>query len=274
MNAPAPDALTVLHAPGRRLAKLLHPDGRAEGYDRTRIVDAYTVPIADLAGIQVLLQRLRHRPDCCVVRGELVNGDVAVGIRRLLHADKETGEAPTIRDVPRRWLALDMEGVTLPPGLLPSDLAGCAAVALATLPTELRGAACIVQASASHGMKPDLRLHLWWWLDRPMWGHELKRWMCGTPADPSVFGAVQPIYTASPMFASGCLDPLPTRVLLLDGAPVVTAPRSDVLVPPPSRLRPAVWEQTAPRSTTSYVRKALICAVARLTCAANGNWRR
>ena len=196
MNAPAPDALTVLHAPGRRLAKLLHPDGRAEGYDRTRIVDAYTVPIADLAGIQVLLQRLRHRPDCCVVRGELVNGDVAVGIRRLLHADKETGEAPTIRDVPRRWLALDMEGVTLPPGLLPSDLAGCAAVALATLPTELRGAACIVQASASHGMKPDLRLHLWWWLDRPMWGHEL-----GLVEDQGVFSATAFVVQAPEEFA-------------------------------------------------------------------------
>jgi len=35
-----PDALTVLHAPGRRLAKLLHPGGRAEGYDRTRTLDS------------------------------------------------------------------------------------------------------------------------------------------------------------------------------------------------------------------------------------------
>jgi len=120
------DTITVLRARGRRLAKRLHPDGHVDGYDRARTVDAFTVPIPDLAATLTLLRRLLSRPDCCVVRGALLTGDRATGIRRLLHPDERTGDLPTLRDVPRRWLALDMEGVPLPPNLPPADLAGCA----------------------------------------------------------------------------------------------------------------------------------------------------
>ena len=224
MTAANTDTLTVLHAPGRRLAKLLHPCGQVDGYDRTRILDGYTVPVADLADLLALLQRLLPRPECCIIRGGLLAGERATGTRRLLYPDKDTGEPPTVRDVPRRWVALDMEGIALPPDVPAADLAGCACIALATLPPAFHAAACIVQASASHGLRPDLRLRLWLWLDRPAWGRELKRWLRDTPADPSVFGAAQPIYTAAPVFAPGMCDPLPSRLLFMPGRPAVAVP--------------------------------------------------
>jgi len=261
-----PDTLTVLHAPGRRLAKLLHPDGRAEGYDRTRTLDAYTVPVADLAGILALLQRVLVQPECCIIRGELLAGDRAAGIRRLLYPDKDTGDLPTFRDVPRRWLALDMEGVALPPDQPAADLAGCACIALATLPAAFHAAACIVQASASHGLRPDLRLRLWLWLDRPAWGRELKRWLRDTPADPSVFGAVQPIYTAAPVLAPGMSDPLPARLLFLPGRAVVAAPSPEMLAPPPRPTTPPPEMQ--PMHADRYARAALEAAVGRIASAA------
>lgn len=262
----APDALTVLHAPGRRLAKLLHPDGRVDGYDRTRTLDGYTVPVADLAGILAVLQRLLPRPECCVIRGELLAGDRAAGIRRLLYPDKDTGEPPSVRDVPRRWLALDMEGVALPPDVPAADLAGCACTALATLPAAFHAAACIVQASASHGLRPDLRLRLWTWLDRPAWGRELKRWLRDTPADPSVFGAVQPIYSAAPVLAPGMCDPLPARLLFMPGHPTVAVPSPETLAQPPRPIAPLPEMHTM--QAHRYARAALEAATGRVTIAA------
>lgn len=266
MTALDADALTVLHAPGRRLAKLLHPDGRADGYDRTRTLDGYTVPVADLAGILALLQRLLPRPECCIVRGELLAGDRAAGIRRLLYPDKDTGEPPTVRDVPRRWLALDMEGVALPPDVPAADLAGCACLALATLPAAFHAAACIVQASASHGLRPDLRLRIWTWLDRPAWGRELKRWLRDTPADPSVFGAVQPIFTAGPLLAPGMSDPLPARLLFMPGRAAVAVPSPEALIPPPRPTTPP--PEMRPMQADRYTRAALEAAAGRIATAA------
>ena len=266
MTARVPDTMTVLHACGRRLAKLLHPDGRVDGYDRTRNLDVYTVPVADLADLLTLLRRLLARSECCVIRGELLAGNRAAGIRRLLYPDKDTGEPPTVRDVPRRWVALDMEGVALPPDVPAVNLAGCACIALATLPSAFHAAACIAQASASHGLRPDLRLRLWLWLDRPAWGHELKRWLRGTPADPSVFGAVQPIYTAAPVLAPGMCDPLSTRLLFMPGRPAVAVPSPEMLAPPP---RPAARPpEMHTMQANRYARAALEAAAGRVATAA------
>lgn len=267
MTSASSACITVLRARGSiRLAKRRHPDGRIEDYDNARTLDGFTVPVPDLAAVLALLHRLVPRADCCAIRGELLAGETAVGIRRLLHPDKETGDLPTLRDVPRRWLALDVEGVELPPDVPASDLARCAAVAFTKLPAELQGAACIVQASASHSFKPDLRLRLWLYLDRPVWGHELKRWLRGTPCDPSVFGAVQPIYTAAPMFAGGMADPLPTRLLVLPGRPVVTVPAPELLAPPPPK-RPASAAVTPPERAHAYVRASLVRAALRISTA-------
>ena len=42
------------------------------------------------------------------------------------------------------------------------------------LPSAFAEAEGIVQASAGHGIKPDIRLRLWFWLDRPITGAEAK----------------------------------------------------------------------------------------------------
>jgi hypothetical protein len=251
-----PESLTVLRAQRRRLAKRIRPDG-VDGYDRAKHLEAFTVKVADLNGTHDLLQRLLPRPECCVIRGALIAGTQAKGIRRLLHVDKQTGELPTFRDVPRRWLALDVEGLPLPADTLAADLARCAAAALAGLPTPFWSAAHIVQASSSHGFKPDMRLRMWFWLSRPVWGFELKRWLKGAPVDHSVFGTVQPIYTAAPVLAPGVNDPIPARALTLPGEPIVIAPSPEELAPPPPPIPSAPPENILPSRAHAYVRKAL-----------------
>ena len=93
---------------------------------------------------------------------------------------------------------------------------------------------------ASHGIKPGVRLRLWFWLSRPTSGAELAHWFEGCPIDPATFRTVQPNYTASPIFPAGTADPLPVRLAMLPGAQAVAR------VPAASLLRPVRVLSAAP----------------------------
>lgn len=222
------DALTVIRTPSLLLAKQVFPH-KTVAYGNAKHFDVQTVPLRGLDDIGNLLPRLIEDPHAAVIRGQLINPDKTHHVRRLLH-----GEGATFYDVPHWWVALDIEGVVRPLDLPAADLARCAAVALCALPAEFTGVRCFVQASASHGVKPDIRLRLWFWLSRPTTGDELKRWMpaATTPADQSVYGAVQPIFTARPVFLGGAVDPLPHRLAELPGRAVVDVPAPELLAPP------------------------------------------
>jgi hypothetical protein len=225
------DTITIIRARHRRLAKAIGLGDEMQGYDEARTLDLHRYEVASLAGLHRLLDGLLRRPDCCVVRGEVLDLARVRGVRRLLHRCPETGDEPTLRDVPRRWLALDLDGVALPPETDPRDLAACARAVLPRLPGPFGWAACIAQASASHGIKPGARLRLWFWLDRPLSSAEATRWMRNAPVDRCLFRAAQPIYTAAPVFRDGRADHLPTRLLALPG-------EAEVRVPPPAYLAP------------------------------------
>ena len=259
------DTVTVLRATGRRLAKLWTPDGQCAGYDRARTFTMHPFSLDGLDALARLLTRLRDRPDCCIVRAEPLDPGRTAAQRRLLYADHATGELPTVRERARYWLALDLDNVPRPPGVPVTSLPECAAAALAGLPSAFTGARCIVQATAGHGMKPGIRLRLWFWCSRALTGPELKRWLRGTLADPSVFGAVQPIYTAAPLFAPGCTDPLPERMALLDGAALVLPPSAAALAPARSTPRPSASAAVYVGTGAAYARAALVRAVARIT---------
>jgi hypothetical protein len=231
-----PDIVTIARAPRLWLAKRIWPD-RTETYSQARHLDISTVPLDGLDAVASLLGRLIGDPRAAVMRGELIDPARHLGVRRLLYPDRKTGEAPTFRDVPRCWAALDIEGIARPAEVAVTDLVGCTAVAIARLPAAFSTARVVAQATASHGIKPDIRLRLWFWLSRPTSGDELKRWLKGTPSDPAVFSAVAPIYTAAPVFMGGMADPLPCRLAQLPGAAAVTVPPPEALAPPPEPPR-------------------------------------
>ena len=273
LTGPSRETLTIARAHGRRLAKLIHPDGRIEGYDAARTFTLTEAPVRDLADLARVLRDLLSRPDCAVVRGAVRDAARTRGVRRLLHPDPATGDQPTLRDVARPYIALDMEGIPRPASLPAADLVGCARLALATLPSAFSDARCVAQASGGHGIRPDLRLRLWFWGDRPTTGAELARWLRGTPADPSVFGAAQLVYTAAPVMAGGAPDPLPERLVVVPGAPMVKVPAPDRLAPPPRRLGGGAGAVGAPAAvgadtvTDRYVRAALVRAAANILAA-------
>jgi hypothetical protein len=201
-----------------------------------------------------------------VVRGTILDPARAARVRRLLHPDAATGDAPTLREAPRRWLALDVDGLELPLGADPRDLAACARAVLPHLPAEFRIARAVVTATASHAIKPGARLRLWYWLSRPVGGAEAARWLRDAPVDASIFGAAQPIYTAAPMFM-GMPDPLPRRVVILGGAERVAAPDPAALAPPPPRSAPPATPRPAAAVAGRYALAALTRAAARVAAA-------
>jgi hypothetical protein len=225
------ESLTIIRSHSRRLAKLIYADGTIEGYDEAKHFDLFNWPVGDLADVHRLLCHLLHRSDCAVVRGAIADSERVRHVRRLAHTDPRTGDRPTLRDVAHCWLALDMEGVDRPDDVPAADLKRSACEAIGRLPEAFHGAGCIAQATASHGIKPGCRVRLWYWLSRPASGRELTRWLRHTPADPSVFRAAQPIYTAAPVFAPGTGDHLPHRMTVLPGTKVVAVPPLQVIEP-------------------------------------------
>jgi hypothetical protein len=257
-----PDTVTIMRATGRRLAKRIERDGSVTGYDLAKIVDLIPQPIADLTALGDLLAHLAHRRSYAILRGAPIDPNGSQGVRRLIHADPD--DAATLRENPRSWLALDCDSLPAPPDLDLHDIAACGRAALDQLPRAFHGAACIVQATASHTIKPGLRLRLWVWLDRPLSGVEVKRWLAGAPVDPAIYAPAQPIYTADPVFAHRA-DPLPHRLAILPGIDHVTTPSKEALQPPPAPPRLSLKDR--PPIGDKYVRKALENAVTRIMSA-------
>ena len=106
------DFITVLRSRGPRLAKRISLDAQIECYDHARLFDVATVPVAGLDHLALHLGHLAARPRVCIVRGRLIDGDVARRVRRLVHTDPKTGAAATLTDAPHQWIALDFDSGT------------------------------------------------------------------------------------------------------------------------------------------------------------------
>jgi hypothetical protein len=229
------DSITIMRSKWRRLAKTIHADGTIQGYDDAKTFDLIEVPVGDLAALRRLLQRLEHRPDCTVVRGAIADQDRTRHVRRLKRLNG--GDLPTLIEVPRLWVALDFDTLPRPDWMDPSDLLGCACVAIRKLPVEFHNTTFLVQATASHGLKPGINIRLWAWLDRPVSGTELKYWLRDAPVDDSLFVTNQVTYTAAPVFLPGSYDPLQRRLDIIHGCDAVPVSEASQLNPPPPPRR-------------------------------------
>jgi hypothetical protein len=160
---------------------------------------------------------------------------------------------PTFEDCPRAWVIFDVDRIPVPDHLIDDwvdDPDAAVGHVLGLLPEPFRTATCWWSISSSaavpgpHGREVSgaFKLKLAFWLDRPLLGSEVKRWMAAekAPVDPAVFGAVQLIYLARPTFGHGLHDPVPRRSGIWHGeADTVAVPE---LLPEPDA---ATYEGTA-----------------------------
>src|SRR4051812_28907271 len=102
----------------------------------------------------------------------------------------------------------------------PTPAAEALAYAVRQLPPEFHDASFFYQWSSSAGLKGAvIKVHLFFWLDRPVPDHELREWAeawnrehspVGKLIDPALFDPIQAHYIARPRFV-GRADPLPVR---------------------------------------------------------------
>ena len=138
-------------------------------------------------------------------------------------------DTPTLFSCPRRWIALDLDGVAVPEPLgRPERVADAGAwIRDNVLPPEFIGRQMIATATSSTGLQGPAvaRLRLWGLLDKPALDEALKAWATAFRAtvcdalDPIIFQPGQPIFTARPLF-EGMDDPVPREcwVVALPGA--------------------------------------------------------
>ena len=152
---------------------------------------------------------------------------------------------PTFEDRPRCWVIFDVDRIPVPEHLIDDwvdEPEAAVEHVLGLLPEPFRAATCWWSISSSAAVPgpngrevaSEFKLKLAFWLDQPLSGREIKRWMAAekAPVDPAVFGAVQLIYLARPGFSPGLHDPVPRRsgVWRGDGEAVAVP---DVLPGPP-----------------------------------------
>ena len=166
------DTITLVQSRYLILSKTIHADGRVIPYGNAKMFDLHEVPVNGLDALRELLADLLPRQWFAATFGGIADPTRTQAVRRLAHADPETGDQPTLRAVAHRWCALGLDGVARPESVAAHDLPACAALAVRTLPAAFHGARSIAQASASHGIKPGCRLRLWFWFDRTVTGKE------------------------------------------------------------------------------------------------------
>jgi len=225
------DELIVLRHVGKsRLAKLIKGKPGSfdvEGYDDAAKFTWKARPIHGVESIAMELEALAGDFSACVIRGAIKDGSRHKSeVNRRQHVGKDGIAGDWDHHAPgRRWVAFDVDKLPLPPELQPAgerptraEVAAIAAFARDSMLDEFRPAACAYRLSASAGLHgwADISMHLWFWLDRPVYDLSWRQWAIGR-VDPSFFKAVQPHYTADPIFAD-IRDPLfGLRVGMLDG---------------------------------------------------------
>jgi hypothetical protein len=143
----------------------------------------------------------------------------------------------TIIDAPKWWVAVDIDDLPIPASV--HGLRRIAEYARSRLPSEFRGAWCVVTATGSYLIKPGAHLRFFFWLSEPLTCAQKTRWLDKTPfIDPAIYKSEnQPIYTSGPVFLGNPEydDPMHgmSRVIVLDGEPCVITPHAERLKTPP-----------------------------------------
>lgn len=214
--------------------------GRTGDRQGAYLYSARTVDILSLDDLEAELRVLDNEPRCCFVAGAIIDGSDRENMRRIKYEhkriDKKTGEAvidkPTLHDVPRFLIPLDVDSLPCPDGIDPKDLTIAASYIRSQLPPVFRNAACVAQATSGHCIKSGLRFRMFFLLDHPLTCSEIRTWLAHTkaPVDLSIYGPNAVVYTASPVFEDSSHDPLPGgRIVRLAGDESVTAPSTDEL---------------------------------------------
>ncbi|MEI6560068.1 MAG: hypothetical protein WCO00_16850 [Rhodospirillaceae bacterium] len=214
------DTLTILVTKNVLATKIwnwdqVRQEPACTGYGKAARFSVTSYRVSGIYELADILERLQRNAIAFVIRGSAVAGTNRSDFKRRLHAKK--GEPATIEPAARCYVAFDIDRLDCPEHIDPvHEPDEVVEHVIAQLPPEFDAVTCFWSFTSSHGIKPGIRLRLWFWLDRPLEDWELKSWLDGYPVDHAVFAPAQPIYTAAPIFR-GMPDPCPRRCGLRQG---------------------------------------------------------
>jgi hypothetical protein len=196
-----PETLTILTAAGgQALGKSFIGASLAEGrFSAGGEFHVSESAVDSLASLSKALSTLEIRSDQTVVRGELLN----------FGADPVRRTQQYFQAVSRQWCMLDIDGLDAEEAT--SDPIDLIKYAVEQLPSEFLEVDFWYQFSSNMGIKPGIRVHFWYWLERPCSDDEMKVWLRDYPVDLKLFNPLQMHLTAAPQFKDGAIDPFPCR---------------------------------------------------------------
>jgi len=198
--------VTVAQACRGVLTKRYQSDGNVIAYDQVKYYNFFEQEIDDLQALYSLSIAMLDKPRCCYLRCIVKDKSKRKHVRRLANSDEATLISGRFN-----WFAIDVdkfEGKAS--GNLVSD---ALTVIYKGLPSRFHDVECFAMATAGYGIKPGIRLRLFYWSDKVVSNKDIHRTLMKSECvDPAIYqNPVQPIYTASPLFAPGVDDPCETN---------------------------------------------------------------
>lgn len=181
--------------------------------------------VQGLHSLSSLLLELSTDPNAVVIRGELLpehHGKTVVRAISDTNKNKIVYFRPYEDGLP--WVCIDIDNVQCPDNIdFLHDPVGAVEYVISKLPSYFHGVSYHYQLSSSAGMDGGkiIKVHIWFWLDKPVQDAVLKSWAkkVNSEAQPtlgvkliddSLFQCVHLHYTASPIF-EGVADPFPNN---------------------------------------------------------------
>lgn len=222
--------ITILRAPeGLPHAKrfgIVEGEYQSEPIRFSSTYDVEARRVEGLTQLSEILTALENQPSACVIRGMLREGYPSTGVHR-----RYAGANASFIGQACQWLCVDIDELEAPDELPHfNDQPNLVAeYAVSHLPPEFSGIDFHWQLSGSMGVKPGIRVHLWFWLSRPITDQEAKAWLSDamTKVDLILYTPIQPHFTAFPIFEAPAKDPVDYRSDLFEyglGNSVVPVP--------------------------------------------------
>ncbi len=216
------DTISVLRHVRLPMAKTWHADGTTTPYGDGKQFTLHEVTVDGIGELSALLKSIETDHQSCIVRGRHVGADVA----RERDPEFEKGRVRRAKvqfeDRPLHMVLIDVDKfrpacdpVAEPEQAIREYIGEC-------LPDAFHECSLHWQLSNSAGSVENagvLKAHLWFWLDTPYDGEQLKAWaLAGAwQVDIALFRVVQAHFTALPVFDPGVVDPVPRRSGFIEG---------------------------------------------------------
>lgn len=214
--------VTLLYNQHEAATKTIHADGTQSVKAAASFLTYFEeFKVSNIRDLSALLTRLEMNPRAFVIRGAPTDAAVPGTLVRRLKNAQPDGTPAYFKEIERPYLMIDIDSLVAPDHINPTSVEAVE-YAIGQLPTEFRGATAFFQFSSNAGLRGQtIKLHLWYWLDRPLSNDLLRSWSksvnekCGTKLiDPALYQAVQPHFIAAPILI-GIDNPVTQRSGLL-----------------------------------------------------------